>query len=476
MSTHLEDSESLEDSNDDGQLTIRIPNPKVYMARQSQWVGRRGKPRCDQCRANNRKCDRVLPICNHCSWPTPEECKYTPLPTPAHRGIPRCDRCRTTNMKCDRNLPMCNNCTEAGPDTECNYTPKKRNKPKGESDLARLTPESTPKVLPPTPRRKPQKSGQGVRKGLTFYGQNIATSPDNNTSPKISEPETTPDPDSSHTGRFFGYLTRPQSSDSRLPPQKKDQTTPLHQLEFIPHEFESSHEHKKRKIYDPSQEPWAHPSIIPLPGIVLKGLQTVIPYDLHQREEFDNKLRRFQSTIMEDLRETTCLSLDKYTQVAACLAKGDTSKLSERMRSWTSIHRLCSGSDKYSLILAPQDSVFSMDVATADAHRRNFVDALLSASDPEQLQDHYFDVLPVQDQLYDILTYAHRSHQPPSEMLLEIARQRFASVTWPMAEIYVKGCRVCTENRLMPSLDRQDEDSVSVGFESKERSESDVEA
>lgn len=40
---------------DNGQLTIRIPNPKVYMARQSLWIGHRGKPRCDHCRVNNLK-------------------------------------------------------------------------------------------------------------------------------------------------------------------------------------------------------------------------------------------------------------------------------------------------------------------------------------------------------------------------------------------------------------------------------------
>lgn len=286
---------------------------------------------------------------------------------------------------------MCNNCKEGGPDTECNYTPKKRNKPKGESNLARPIQEGSPKSLPP--RRKLPKSGQGVRKGLTFYGQNVATSLGKNISPKVSEPETASDLDSSPTasGHFSADLTKPQTSDSGFLPQKKAQGPSLPQLEFIPHAFEPSHEHKKRKIYDPYQEPWTHPSIIPLPGIVLKSLRAVVPYDIHQREEFENKLHHFQSTMMEDLRETTCLSFDKYTQVARCLAKGDTSKLSERMRSWTSIHRLCSGSDRYSLILVPQDSVFSMDVATADTHRRNFVDALLSTSDPEQLE-----VLPFQ--------------------------------------------------------------------------------
>ena len=43
------------DAVDDEQLRIRIPNPKVYIQRQSLWVGRRGKPRCDSCRANNLK-------------------------------------------------------------------------------------------------------------------------------------------------------------------------------------------------------------------------------------------------------------------------------------------------------------------------------------------------------------------------------------------------------------------------------------
>lgn len=107
-------SESLGDSTEDNPLTIRLPNPRSFLARQSQWKGRRGKPRCDHCRLNNLKvglglesispgayieqCDRVLPTCNHCSWAN-RECKYTPLPTPAHRGIPRCDRCRFHNLK-----------------------------------------------------------------------------------------------------------------------------------------------------------------------------------------------------------------------------------------------------------------------------------------------------------------------------------------------------------------------------------------
>lgn len=56
------DSEDEEDQiDDDGGLTIRIPNPRFYMARQTQWKGRRGKPRCDNCRTNNLKvCELYL--------------------------------------------------------------------------------------------------------------------------------------------------------------------------------------------------------------------------------------------------------------------------------------------------------------------------------------------------------------------------------------------------------------------------------
>ena len=52
-------SESLGDSTEDNPLTIRLPNPRSFLARQSQWKGRRGKPRCDHCRLNNLKVSRA---------------------------------------------------------------------------------------------------------------------------------------------------------------------------------------------------------------------------------------------------------------------------------------------------------------------------------------------------------------------------------------------------------------------------------
>lgn len=58
MESPFDDTDSVGDQGDDGQLTIKIPNPKVYKARQSLWIGRRGKPRCDHCRLNNLKVSR----------------------------------------------------------------------------------------------------------------------------------------------------------------------------------------------------------------------------------------------------------------------------------------------------------------------------------------------------------------------------------------------------------------------------------
>jgi hypothetical protein len=53
---------------DDLQLKIRIPNPRVYMEKQySQWKGQRGRPRCDHCREKNLKVRHALgPGCREC--------------------------------------------------------------------------------------------------------------------------------------------------------------------------------------------------------------------------------------------------------------------------------------------------------------------------------------------------------------------------------------------------------------------------
>ncbi|KAF8894913.1 hypothetical protein CPB84DRAFT_1710618 [Gymnopilus junonius] len=425
---------------DDGQLRIRIPNPKVYMARQSQWVGRRGKPRCDYCRGSNLKCDRMLPVCNHCSWANQGDCKYTPLPTPAHRGIPRCDRCRAINLKCDRNLPICNNCKEAS-EVPCNYTPKKRHKGASEDDPKLSSLKISQKILP-----KQSEANIKIERdstGHTFYGHNVAISRGTSPSPSFSEPDIQSDQDTGIAGRFTADFARRKRVESDLFSHEPFRTSVP--VEFIPHTLPQD---QKTTANNAHIEPWSHPSFISLPKFVLQRLRQLDLVEMPKRQNFDNALYAFQNGMIEALRETACLFVDKYTKLARCLNSGDASAISVRMRSWAVMHRLCSGSEKYNLILAPHDSIYSMDHATAEAHRIQFVNDFLNAnSDTENLQIHHYDILPVREQLYDILTYAHRSHLPASEMLLEIGRLNYAFVTWPMAEMYVKMCPLCN----MPS-------------------------
>lgn len=97
----VEDSVSPVDSGDEAQLTIRIPNPKVYMARQSQWKGRRGKPRCDHCRLNNLKvCPASLTLKSaHSCCSSATECSRrattVPGPTAANASTRPCPPRRT---------------------------------------------------------------------------------------------------------------------------------------------------------------------------------------------------------------------------------------------------------------------------------------------------------------------------------------------------------------------------------------------
>lgn len=145
---------------------------------------------------------------------------------------------------------------------------------------------------------------------------------------------------------------------------------------------------------------------------------------------------------MDELRETASLTTDVYAAVVRAITQGDTSRLSSRMRAWVSYHHLCSGSDKYYLLLIPRDSVFHVEGEPEERLRQEYcayVDEEASLKDeavyPNSSLEGYqeedsdylkrtkaFERLPVQTQIYDILTYAHRSHGDSSTMLMEVRR------------------------------------------------------
>ena len=133
-------------------------------------------------------------------------------------------------------------------------------------------------------------------------------------------------------------------------------------------------------------KPWTHPSFISLPQNLCQELYRIDPVEMPSRHDFDNALSSFQRTVMDELRETSCLSIDIYTSVARSLANDDVSSLSKRVRTWTAVHRFRSGSNKQNLILVPRESIFCMDTSEAEAHRLRFVAAIMDGSYTDQRQ------------------------------------------------------------------------------------------
>lgn len=412
---------------DDGQLTIRIPNPKVYMARQSLWIGHRGKPRCDHCRVNNLKCDRVLPTCNHCSWATDKECKYTPLPTPAHRGIPRCDRCRLKNLKCDRNLPICNHCSEQH-EMICNYTPKKRNKLSMDHTVMLNGPEDLGGVDHPffVAARQPSAPGH------SFYGQNVASKDIDEQlvpSPTMSDNALGEiDVTRSHTGRFTAELAGSSTMKSMVPSVISRASS----LPFISHSFSS----EQAVILNSSViEPWNNPAFPPLPSFMSNRLRLMNSVEIPSREVFTASFKTFIDSLIVELRETTCLPPDEYSRIARSLQRGDLQDLSSRLRTWIENSRLCSGSNRYHIILAPRELTYTLPEVAYETARKHYCQTVDNSSprttERSGTDEVMFDRLPLQPQVYDILSYAHRSHAPLPAMLQEIQKLGFvSSLSW----------------------------------------------
>ncbi|KAJ7161050.1 hypothetical protein C8R46DRAFT_1106358 [Mycena filopes] len=376
--------------------------------------GRVAPTRCDSCRLRNLKCDRILPTCNQCRWTPVTDCTYTPLPTPAHRGVPRCDRCRESNLKCDRAAP------------DCRYTPKKR---------ARHPNDNQPLV--PTSRIPYNTQAQTASFIRTFVNENL-----NRGSADHSRADG--DPAYPRRGSFsegppLALLPAP------LPPSSYQQQP------FISHSF------PEPAIQNLRVKPWAHPSFHPLPDLVMQRLGGLKTVEMPSREEFDRALEEFLSKLMPDLRETACLPPEAYATLANCLSKSNITRLSPRIRAWATCHRLCSGSDKLNLIVAPRDSYFHL---TPEEQYRLIKDYRTSldraaphssvTSSPTQKSDKdgtdtqpLFERVPVQPQVYDCLAYAHRGHASSIAVMMEIRRLNITSITWPMAEIFISLCPLC---------------------------------
>ncbi|KAI0066227.1 hypothetical protein BV25DRAFT_1905810 [Artomyces pyxidatus] len=455
-------TESLGDSADDNQLTIRIPNPKVFMARQSQWKGRRGKPRCDHCRLNNLKCDRVLPTCNHCSWAN-RPCKYTPLPTPAHRGIPRCDRCRHHNLKCDRNLPVCNHCTEGddGEPAECNYTPKKRHKVPTDHAII-------PKDRPSQPYAAKTASflvSDKPSEERFSTGNWIAEHPENFTRGKLPDGLYEISSSSAESDDDDDDIEEELSPRSHSIRAKYENSWAV---DLPRSRSYSSGASGSRHRYEGTRhlEPWYHPAFAPLPRGVLQGIRTMNPSEVPTRQEYDEALFRFLTELPIELREISAFAPDGYAELAQAVANADTTGLSTRVQSWVRCHHVRSGSRKYHLLLLPQESYFSIRqekeeklrleyIAEVDGDAANGKAANGGTPGQRNASPHEgsaaFIRVPVSPQIYDVLVYAHKSHLTASATLAQVRQAGIACITWPMVELFHRLCPVCSTRGKPPA-------------------------
>ncbi|KAF9646579.1 hypothetical protein BDM02DRAFT_3147260 [Thelephora ganbajun] len=437
-SDSFEGDSMLEDSGS----SSRMSNQQPMTAPQSQWKGRRGKPRCDYCRMNKLKCDREQPICNHCSWSSLGDCKYTPLPTPAHRGIPRCDRCRLRDLKCDRNLPVCNHCEMDI--AECNYIPKKRHRVStdgngavtsqsmsygskaaafvvsdmGSSNFAITDSSSSSSLQYPPPMHKLIPRGPHSIDPIPA-GSSQYKSPNHHLP---FDPDVPPYRRSSSLSLRDSDWRRQQRSGI---PVDRSRTVDLIPIEHVP------------------IEPWSHLDFVSLPRAITHTVRTLNGSELPNRRTFDSTLTTFLMGLSVELQETAAFSPAHYASIADSLYRHDTSALPPRLRTWALCHHVRSGSRKRHLILVPRESFYGSSRDEEETAAAIYIKQVDEDNGNDVSGSSSFERIPVQSQIFDILLYAHRAHSSPTFMLADIRRVGMAGITFPMAELFVRLCPSC---------------------------------
>jgi hypothetical protein len=187
-------------------------------------------------------------------------------------------------------------------------------------------------------------------------------------------------------------------------------------------------------------EPWYHSDFAPLPRTVLQGIRTANPSEMPIRHDYDKSLWKFLTELPPELREVSAFAPDVYAGLAQAIEKGDTSTLSERVRSWVVHHHVRTGSRKYRLLLLPREQYFVIRPEREEKLRNEFmaeVDGDVFLSKPLSTSSQgkqaikegatAFIRVPVSPQIYDALVYAHKNHSTPSSTLTQIRQAGIVS-------------------------------------------------
>ena len=252
-----------------------------------------------------------------------------------------------------------------------------------------------------------------------------------------SLPDVSQDDDSSG----HNHVKTPEASGRQRAPSSPNpnmasrQTHSTNKLSFISHSFPTD---KGATNTKPLLESWADPLFAPLPEAITQRINNVNPVEMPNRAVFEETFARFLDGLPTELLETAALTPEVYAAICHSLSGSDDENLSDRLRMWITFHRVRLGSEKYHLLLIPRDSFFHLAASEEEKLRRDYINHIDNHSNTSPTgspkpdvtgQDlgglewtKAFERIPVRDQIYDILVYAHRSHSSSASMAYEMRR------------------------------------------------------
>ena len=187
-------------------------------------------------------------------------------------------------------------------------------------------------------------------------------------------------------------------------------------------------------VTTPHFDPWTHPSFVPLPEAIMSSLRAVNAIEMPTRHQFDDALQKFLLGLSSELRDTATFPAETYAELARAVSTSTLVGLPQRLHLWAVCHHARAGSTKRHLLLLPRDAFYHMNREDEEQLRLNYImqaDGEEHSEPAKKLAENglspaqsaaVFQRVPVQNQIYDVLVYAHRGHGPSTTMLFETRR------------------------------------------------------
>lgn len=197
----------------------------------------------------------------------------------------------------------------------------------------------------------------------------------------------------------------------------------------------------------PQIRPWLHPAFAPLPTYLLRRLADLNAIEMPARGAFDDALTRFVADLSPELRATATFPPERYSELGRALYENSMQTLTPRVHMWCIAHHVQYGSERTNKLILLKETYFHLSIMEERRLRERYAvnsDAITGpipvggkarAKDYDELNAEWarpFDRLPVQTQIFDVLSYAHRAHNSASSMLKECRRIGMVSCGLPM--------------------------------------------